>query len=241
MTTRSILPGLTMGLALLALPSAAFATDGFARSTSTLRAGAGSNYPAVMRVAAGTELDVIGCLRRYSWCDVSVGGERGWFPGSRIGFLRDGRRLSPSDGGAALGLAILSFGMADYWGNHYSNRPFYNERRWWRGHGAMPGRDGGPLGEIGRSPRDPGRSPIDQARPTPRVEPPVVQDRAPVVQIPRALREPTRIEQRRETDRTAPRQRTPAADGSPHQPPMSGPGNQPGGSEPLLIPGHPGR
>lgn len=138
MKTRSILRGLTIGLALLALPTAALATDGFARSSATLRAGAGSDYPAIMRVSAGTDLDVIGCISRYTWCDVAVDGERGWFPGRRIGFLRDGRRVYLSDGGAALGLTILSFGMADYWGSHYSGRPWYNERRWWRGHGPMP-------------------------------------------------------------------------------------------------------
>lgn len=138
MNTRTTLRGLTIGLALLALPTAALAADGFARSSGTLRAGAGSNYPAVMRISAGTGLDVIGCISRYTWCDVAVDGERGWFPGRRIGFLRDGRRVYLSDGGAALGLTILSFGMADYWGNHYSGRPWYNERRWWRGHGPMP-------------------------------------------------------------------------------------------------------
>lgn len=134
----SLLRGLAMGIALLALPTAALAADGFARSSGTLRAGAGSDYPAVMRVHAGTGLDVVGCIRRYTWCDVAVDGERGWFPGRRIGFLRDGRRVYLSDGGATFGLTILSFGMADYWGSHYSQRPWYNERRWWRGHGPMP-------------------------------------------------------------------------------------------------------
>ncbi len=138
MNTRSLLRGLTTGLALLALPTAVFAADGFARSSGTLRAGAGSNYPAVMRISAGTSLDVVGCLSRYTWCDVAVDGERGWFPGKRIGVLRDGRRVYLSDGGARLGLTILSFGMADYWGSHYSGRPWYNERRWWGGRGPIP-------------------------------------------------------------------------------------------------------
>ncbi len=139
MNTPAILRELTFGLALLAVPAAAQAADGFARSSGTLRAGAGSNYPAVMRVSAGAGLDVVGCISRYTWCDVAVEGERGWFPGRRIGFLRDGRRVHLSDGGGAmLGLSILTFGMDDYWGSHYADRPWYDERRWWRGHGPMP-------------------------------------------------------------------------------------------------------
>ncbi|MCE1236087.1 MAG: SH3 domain-containing protein [Hyphomicrobiales bacterium] len=169
MNTRSILRGLTMGLALLTLPSAALAADGFARSSGTLRAGAGSDYPAVMRVSAGTELDVIGCLRRYTWCDVAVDGERGWFPGRRIGFLRDGRRVYLSDGGAALGLAILSFGMADYWGSHYAERPWYNERRWWRRHGPMPPHLANPprIGRPGQMPPRYGNTPPRVGGPEP--------------------------------------------------------------------------
>ena len=182
MNTPSILRGLTLGLALLALPTAALAADGFARSSGTLRAGAGSDYPAVMRISAGTGFDVIGCLGRYTWCDVAVDGERGWFPGRRIGFLRDGRRVYLSDGGATLGLTILSFGMADYWGSHYSGRPWYNERRWWRGHGPMPphlsGRPHiggpGPLPPPGNHPPrigGPDRKPPHVGTPGPRLEP----------------------------------------------------------------------
>ncbi|MDK9696274.1 MAG: SH3 domain-containing protein [Siculibacillus sp.] len=182
MNTRSILRGLTMGLALLALPTAALAADGFARSSGTLRAGAGSDYPAVMRVSAGTGLDVIGCISRYTWCDVAVDGERGWFPGRRIGFLRDGRRVYLSDGGAALGLTILSFGMADYWGNHYSGRPWYNEPRWWRGHGPMPPHLGNPPRIGGPEPmpprpdkpprvRNPETLPPNVGSPGPRINP----------------------------------------------------------------------
>lgn len=36
------------------------------------------------------------------------------------------------------GPTILSFGMADYWASHYTERPWYDERRWRRGRGSMP-------------------------------------------------------------------------------------------------------
>lgn len=199
--TRSILHRLTLGLALLALPTAALAADGFARSSGTLRAGAGSDYPAIMRISSGTSLDVIGCVSRYSWCDVAVDGERGWFPGSRIGFLRDGRRVYLSDGGSALGLTILTFGMADYWGSHYSERPWYNERRWWRGHGPMPPRPPHRPGEVGGpEPAPPhavppgtnaGHPPL-HTKPIGEVKPPVHKVEPPKVRTPRPIVKPIR-------------------------------------------------
>ena len=201
MNTSSILRGLTLGLALLALPTAALAADGFARSSGTLRAGAGSDYPAVMRVASGTSLDVIGCLARHSWCDVAVDGERGWFPGSRIGFLRDGRRVYLSDGGGMLGLTILTFGMADYWGSHYSGRPWYNERRWWRRHGPMPPhlvRNPREVGGPEPAPRHaapPGTNvgrPVVKTKPIGEVRPRLRNAEPPKVRAPRPVAKPIR-------------------------------------------------
>ncbi len=183
MNTRSILRGLTLGLALLALPTAALAADGFARSSGTLRAGAGTDYPAIMRVARGSSLDIIGCITRYSWCDVAVAGERGWFPGRNIGILRDGRRVYLSDGGAMLGLTILTFGMADYWGTHYSGRPWYNDRRYWRRHGPLPP-------HLIRPPRPGAQSPVIPPRANATVKP---GDRAvapPKARAPRAVAKP---------------------------------------------------
>ncbi|MBV5262505.1 SH3 domain-containing protein [Pinisolibacter aquiterrae] len=152
MQTRSIFRGLTFALCVLALPASVSAAEGFARRSGVLRAGAGTDYPSITRVSKGTSLEVYGCTRRYSWCDVDAEGERGWFPGARIDFAQDGRRIPLSEGAAAIGLSILSFGMADYWSSHYSDRSFYGERRWWRGHGATPPPQGGSFVHVPRPP-----------------------------------------------------------------------------------------
>ncbi|TBW40375.1 hypothetical protein EYW49_04105 [Siculibacillus lacustris] len=192
MTHRSTISAITLILATLALPAAASAAEGWARSSGTLRAGPQSDYPAIARVARGDSLDVYGCLRGRTWCDVSIDGDRGWFPGSRIELAGEGRRIRISDPAAAMfGLSILSFGMADYWGSHYEDRSFYRNDRYWRGHGGRPPNserpamgtsrpDRQPAGDafvrpqrvppsdqnfVGRRPADPGvRTPRDHGR-----------------------------------------------------------------------------
>lgn len=209
MRTRSLLHGLALLLGVVAMPASAFAADGFARSSGSLRAGAGSDYPTVARVSRGDELEVFGCLRRYTWCDVAVDDERGWFPGNRIGFLRDGRRVTLSDDAGLLGLTIVTFGMADYWGDHYSDRSWYQERRWWRRHDLAPP-SGPPRGAAGLPPN--ADRPVRDARPPPdrrpvptgdarpsvgrvdhpsvRAEPPAVRVRAPRADAPHAVSPP---------------------------------------------------
>lgn len=200
MQTRSILHGLTLALGLLVLPTSVLAADGFARSSGTLRAGAGGDYPAITRVARGTDLDVFGCTRRHVWCDVAVDGERGWFPGNRIGFMQDGRRSTLSEAAGGLGLAIVVFGMADYWGSHYSDRSWYGERRWWRRHNVAPPRRHPPFGDRtgpGAGPRsDHGASPVVHAPPpASRIDTPAK---------PRAVAHPTRPAPHRAVTRPAP-------------------------------------
>ena len=137
MNFRSIIAGLTLGIAALAMPASAHAAEGFARSSGSLRAGPGGQYPAIVYVRRGTPLEVYGCISRYSWCDVSADGERGWFPGSRISFMRDGRAYPLGAMATILGLSILTFELNDYWGNYYMNRPWYDEPRW-RRHRHLP-------------------------------------------------------------------------------------------------------
>lgn len=112
----------------LASVGMAEAAEGWARSSSWLRAGPGTSYPALTRVAAGEAVDVHGCTRRWTWCDISVDGERGWFPGDRIALLRDGRRTALPGAAAVLGLAILGFERNLYWGEHYRGRSFGEHR-----------------------------------------------------------------------------------------------------------------
>ncbi len=114
--------------AILAFPAAASAADGVAVRSGTMRAGPGTDYPSVDHVESGEDLEVYGCLRGYSWCDVSNGDNRGWYQGSRIAFERGGRRVYLPDVAPEFGIGILGFGAGTYWNEHYRDRPFYDQR-----------------------------------------------------------------------------------------------------------------
>ena len=167
-------------MAALIASGAAEAAEGWTRSAAWLRAGPGTSYPAVARVPAGASVSVHGCSTRWSWCDVDVGGERGWFPGSRIVLLRDGRRVALPATASLLGLAVLGFERSTYWNHHYRDRRF-DDRRFrdrHRDHG-YDGREGRPPFEsrpLHREPRRPdlggaGRPERMEHRPRPRVDP----------------------------------------------------------------------
>jgi len=122
--------GLALGLTVMAMPSMAQASEGYVRLASNLRAGPATRYPVIDYVGRGQQVHVYGCLRGYTWCDVSADGERGWLPGRNIEILYAGRRRVVTGGSVDLGLAILPFAMGNYWANNYVDRPFYQDRRW---------------------------------------------------------------------------------------------------------------
>ncbi len=133
MQSRLKLIGLATAAALaLIVPTgtALAASDGIVLRSGTLRAGPGTDFPSVDQFSRGEEIQIYGCTVDYNWCDVSNDDNRGWFPGSRIGYLEGGRRVVITEAGPSLGIAILGFSVGTYWGQHYYNRPFYN--RWHR-------------------------------------------------------------------------------------------------------------
>jgi uncharacterized protein YraI len=161
MTLRNISLAAGLVAAGLSFASSALAADGFAYRSGYLRAGPARDYPAVGRLGTGETLVVHGCLVRYSWCDVSASGERGWYPGSRIAFEREGRRVALPTVASVVGLSIVGFALSDYWGSHYRSRPWYEDRRWRRGprdrpfvgEGPRRGSDKPVRGDV-RAPRD---------------------------------------------------------------------------------------
>ena len=138
------------GMALVAAACAALATapgpaaaaphDAYAGKSLHLRAGPGRDYPVVAVLARGTRLDVQGCLPDYSWCDVVSGPLRGWVYAANIESMHEGRPVPLMDYGSALGIAIFSFILGDYWGEHYHDRPWYRDRDTWgqRPHRSVP-------------------------------------------------------------------------------------------------------
>lgn len=184
-----------------AFASTAHAAEGWARSGSWLRAGPSSSEPAITRVQRGEVLDVHGCLRRWSWCDVSVGGDRGWFPGSRIALMRDGRRVALPGVAAVIGLGIIGFERDGYRREHYRDRRFDGLRR--EGHRrdrmaphrpAPPDHRASPVEmkpRAGVGPRTDARPRIERhSRPAPEMHRPAMQRSIPKTTPPRPHRRP---------------------------------------------------
>jgi len=128
-----------IGTLALALPIAAAAQEAVARHTVNLRAGPSGEYPVVARLGPGQPFDVLGCISGYSWCDVVLpDGLRGWVYAGAIDYVYDNRRVPLATYGAIIGVPIVGFSIGNYWSNHYRDRPWYGEQRWWHGQRPPP-------------------------------------------------------------------------------------------------------
>jgi uncharacterized protein YraI len=116
------------------LPGAASAETGFTVESTELRAGPDYDYPTVRIVRGGRNLEIFGCLRDWSWCDVGYRSDRGWVDGRDIAVDYRGRRQGISNVAPYLGIGVLSFSFGNYWDNNYRGRPFYSERNRWERH-----------------------------------------------------------------------------------------------------------
>jgi uncharacterized protein YraI len=122
--------GMAIALALFA-PVFAYANDGFLVSDISLQSGPDSEYPPIGDLQAGTEVDVQGCIEGYAWCDVIVGDDRGWVPGSYLEEEYENQPVFLVDYGPRIGIPVVSFSIGAYWDAHYHNRPFYGQRTEW--------------------------------------------------------------------------------------------------------------
>lgn len=128
---KSILASLLAGLA-LSLPAAASAQQlAFTAKTVNLRAGPDRMYPIVLVLPPATQVVVQGCMSDYRWCDVSIGYERGWVYAGNLRYTSTQGYVPFVGIAPVLGITILSFGIHDYWGSHYRDRPWYGDRHRW--------------------------------------------------------------------------------------------------------------
>jgi uncharacterized protein YraI len=144
------------GVSLVAAATA-FAGEGYITANVSLRAGPDSGYPAVMRLRAGTPVMIEGCVDGWSWCDVSLGEDRGWVSGAYLQEEYDGRRVLIRDYGVQIGVPIVSFVFGDYWDHYYRGRSWYGSRERWSHvqpryyHGGSYGNSGGSYERSGGS------------------------------------------------------------------------------------------
>jgi uncharacterized protein YraI len=156
---------------LLIFPAMAFAADGYVTGNVNLRAGPDSEYPIIQVIPAGVPISIQGCTQGWDWCDVIVGPNRGWVAGTYIQYMYNNQPVYVVDYGAQIGIPIVTFTIASYWGLYYTNRPFYRERARWYSRPI-------PIRPPPRPPRPPvrlpgGRPPPGGNRPQPpRPQPP---------------------------------------------------------------------
>jgi uncharacterized protein YraI len=207
-------------MALAAVPGVAQAQWAYTSASVHVRAGPAPDYPVVAILPPRFQVMVHGCLGDYSWCDVSVGWDRGWVYGAYIYYPYRGRDVPVIHYGAQIGFAIFGFVLYDYWADHYRQRPFYHEReRWVRRYPPPPPPRAAP--RVQRPPPPPPKSaPQVQRRPQPEPpgmqRPPPPQQRAPEMQRPPPQRAPD-IDRRQPPQKSAPQAQRP-------QPPHGGPG-----------------
>ena len=128
MSLRRLLIALVL---VLGLPSAAWAQYAFTTTTVNMRAGPDDSYPFVLRVFPNTQVQVHGCINDWSWCDVSVGFERGWIYAPYLWYPYQGNNVVVYGNGPMLGLPIITFGINSYWDRWYRYRPWWYQRNDW--------------------------------------------------------------------------------------------------------------
>jgi uncharacterized protein YraI len=121
-----------LGLALL-VPAAAWAQTAYTNRDVNLRAGPNRDFPLVLWIPAGVPVFVNGCIDGFTWCDVSVGEDRGWVYADFLSYDYFGQPVTIISGGALLGLPLVTFSIAPYWDSYYRFRPWYGNRYYWYG------------------------------------------------------------------------------------------------------------
>jgi uncharacterized protein YraI len=123
----------TILLVALGLARQAVAADvaGYSGVNLNIRSGPSVRFPAVGVSAAGSELIIHGCLARYTWCDVSASGVRGWASGPHIQFIYETRRVYVPAYASHVEIPTVTFNLVSYWEDYYHDRDFYAELDHW--------------------------------------------------------------------------------------------------------------
>lgn len=118
---------------------ASAAAPAVATTNVNLRAGPSTHFPVVRVVPAGAHLVTHGCVKGYSWCDVSFAGNRGWLAARYVRLTGPGVVVTPRVA-VTVGVPVVVFNHA-YWKTHYTAYPWVG--RWsvyaarWRAPGVV--------------------------------------------------------------------------------------------------------
>ena len=113
------------------LPLSAWAQVAYTTQAVNVRAGPDREYPQVAWIPGGAQVNVVGCVDGYRWCDVLVGPNRGWVYAQFLSYPYQGQPTPIITGGALIGLPLVTFSIGPYWDNYYRGRPWYSNRNYW--------------------------------------------------------------------------------------------------------------
>ena len=118
---------------------AAEAAPGFVTANVNHRTGPDTDFPSMGVIPEGTPVNIRGCLRDESWCDVIAGGNRGWVFSEYLSLSRRGEYVPvPDIGLRAASIPIVAFAANDYWRRYYVGRPWFKERDRWVAYKVRP-------------------------------------------------------------------------------------------------------
>ncbi|WP_295556947.1 SH3 domain-containing protein [uncultured Hyphomicrobium sp.] len=130
--------GAFAGLTLMSI-TAAHAAPGFSTANVNVRTGPDTDFPSVGVIPEGDEVEITGCLRDESWCDVIWAGNRGWVYSEYLAFEQRGEYVRlPDVGPAVFRIPFVTFTARDYWDRHYVGRPWYSDRGRWYSYKVRP-------------------------------------------------------------------------------------------------------
>lgn len=131
--------GAVAGLTFFGLAAAAEAAPGYSTADVNIRTGPDTDFPSVGVIPEGDDVEIAGCLRDESWCDVVWAGNRGWVFSEYLAFEQRGEYVPlPDVGPAVFGIPIVTFVATDYWDRYYRGRPWYRDRDRWISFRARP-------------------------------------------------------------------------------------------------------
>ena len=125
-----LLVGIGFGLA---VPAASQAQTAYTTRTVNMRAGPSRDYPVVDQLQPGEAVEINGCLDDWTWCDVSIGNDRGWVYAGSLESPYRNRRVVIYGNGPMFGYPIVGFSVGPYWDTYYRGRPWYSRRSYWAG------------------------------------------------------------------------------------------------------------
>jgi uncharacterized protein YraI len=116
------------------VPVAASANLAITTQGVNMRAGPDTSYPQVAYLGPGMNVNVVGCIEGWQWCDVIAGPNRGWVYSGYLSYSYYDRPTLIAYGGPTLGIPLISFSIGPYWDNYYRGRPFWHQRSYWYNH-----------------------------------------------------------------------------------------------------------